>query len=231
MNVLITAGRTCTMLDRVRKLDNIFAGRTGTTLALDFYAARHQVTLLTSSPHLVPVHFARLIRVRAYRTFADLRRLMEEEICSGAYDVVIHSGAVGDYEATGRTFEVVGNVDSDDPCVRRLPARGKIPSGHSRLMFEVRPTEKLVDLVRQPWGFNGVLVKFKLQVDNERGDPMSDEELIEIASRSRAHSDADYIVANCLVWARERAIIIGRDGNVEHVLRDGIADALLARVS
>ena len=41
---------------------------------------------------------------------------------------------------------------------------------------------------------------------------MSDEELIDIATKSMLHSDANLMVANCLEWARYRAYII-KDGS------------------
>ena len=69
---------------------------------------------------------------------------------------------------------------------------GKIGSSHDRLILELVPTEKLVDLIRNPWGFTGTLVKFKLQVG------LTDDELLAIARKSMADSHADFIVANCL---------------------------------
>ena len=54
---------------------------------------------------------------------------------------------------------------------------------------------KLIDMVRSPWGFRGTLVKFKLEVG------ISDERLLEIAEKSRIHSQADFMVANTLEGA------------------------------
>ena len=60
---------------------------------------------------------------------------------------------------------------------------------------------KLVDRIRGDWGFRGVLVKFKLEVG------MSDEELLEVAERSRRQSDADLMVANTLEGAAHWAYL------------------------
>ena len=53
MNLLVTAGNTQVLIDRVRCLSNVFTGRTGARLALDAHARGHTVTLLTSHPETV----------------------------------------------------------------------------------------------------------------------------------------------------------------------------------
>lgn len=227
MKVLVTAGHTREMIDRVRSLENIFSGRTGTGIAQTFADAGHEVVLLTSAPHLVAEPASMI--VYRYKSFDDLERMMRDEIGTRPYDVVVHSAAVGDYKPTGRQFTTSGESLGSE-VFKELPPRGKIPSGHRRLLIELEPTIKLIDLIREPLGFRGFLVKFKLQVDNESGEPMSDEELIAIASRSRDHSDADLIVANCLDWADARAIVIGRDNVPEHVNRQEIAHAIMRRI-
>src|SRR5262249_54521269 len=100
MNILVTAGNTQVLIDRVRAITNIFTGRTGASIALDARQRGHLVTLLTSHPETV-AEAAPDPRwtVRSYKTFEDLQRLMEEAICGGDFDVVIHSAAVSDYRA------------------------------------------------------------------------------------------------------------------------------------
>jgi hypothetical protein len=77
-----------------------------------------------------------------------------------------------------------------------------------------------VDLIRSPWGFKGVLVKFKLQVG------MGDDELIAVATRSREQSKADIIVANCLEWSTERAFIIDEPNVAQRVHRRSLPNVL-----
>ena len=59
---------------------------------------------------------------------------------------------------------------------------------------------KLIDRFRRPWGFSGILVKFKLEVG------ISEQDLLKIAEESRQASAADLMVANTLdgaaQWAR-----------------------------
>lgn len=213
MRVLITAGSTEIMIDKVRSIGNIFKGNTGTKIALYFQALGANVTLLTSAPHIDN----RSISVLPFRTFNDLAEVMEREILSGNYDAIIHSAAVSDYRVTrvliqeGTTFQEI-----DDSR--------KISGSHNRLYLELAPTIKLVDQVRDPWKFQGKLVKFKLQVG------ISDTELIDIAQKSLAVSRADFIVANCLEWCRERAYIIDASGACESVLRNDLPEKLYRRL-
>lgn len=245
MKILITAGSTQVMIDKVRAITNIFHGRTGTEIARYFFDATtkkegedpefcHEVTLITSSPHLfldgenlrededAPGVYrcvlGRKVRVLKFKTFDELAALMETEIRTGNYDVVIHSAAVSDYQVDGAfEWRVGGHLE-------RICSDAKISSKHHEIFLRCVPTFKIVDKIRREWGFWGKLVKFKLEVDK------SDEELIEIVERSRAVSDADLIVANCLEWARERAFIIDREGKVKSVSREQLPEALGGRI-
>src|SRR5262245_39280610 len=166
MNILVTAGNTQTPIDRVRCITNIFTGRTGAQIALAAHERGHAVTLLTSHPDVVRELAGRELssatwRVRPYRTFDDLHRLMAEEV-PGGYDALIHSAAVSDYAVAG-VYAAAGTVF--DPGAPTLPAlvdatAGKVKSHHDELWLRLVKTPKLVDLVRSPWGFRGVLVKF-----------------------------------------------------------------------
>lgn len=195
MNVLITAGATQVPIDKVRSISNIFRGRTGLAIANHFATQNSSgsVTLLTSDPDTAIEASQGIGNITSYKTFDELSALMESHIRLGVYDIVIHSAAVSDY----RVSRVL------DANLVPLDATQKISSQHQKMYLELEPTTKLVDQIRQPWGFTGKLVKFKLQVG------ITDQELIDIASASRVASKADLIVANCLEWARHRAYVLG----------------------
>ena len=106
MRLLVTTGNTQVPIDRARCITNVFTGRTGTRIALEARERGHQVTLLTSHPELVAAltksaepkdHWV----PRAYRTFDDLEKEMEETIRQSEPDAVIHCAAVSDYRAEG----------------------------------------------------------------------------------------------------------------------------------
>src|SRR5262245_42644350 len=101
MNILVTAGNTQVLIDKVRCLTNIFTGRTGARIALDARARGHRVTLLTSRPEAVEeLHSGSLPgegwQVVPYRTFDDLQGLMKQFVTASRLDAVIHSAAVSD---------------------------------------------------------------------------------------------------------------------------------------
>jgi phosphopantothenate---cysteine ligase (CTP) len=200
MKILVTAGNTQTPIDQVRCITNVFSGRTGTRIALEAFRRVHDVCLLTSHPEVVEelsggrLPLTERWRVRPYRTFADLHQLMEDEIVNGDFDAVIHVAAVSDYAVVGTYGIGAGttfNPDTQTWHSEKLPLRmidagaGKVKSHHPELWLRLLPTPKLVDRIRKPWGFDGILVKFKLEVGVTEG------ELRDIAENSRRHSQVD----------------------------------------
>lgn len=193
--VLVTAGSTAVMIDKVRCITNIFKGRTGNTIAHYLQkTGKYEVDLITSNNEMVPPPSTH--QTFKYKTYDELYNTMESLMTTWQYDVIIHSAAVSDYK--------VERVNSDmvNACDTKVSSEGKISSSHDALWIKMVPTRKIVDDIRTLWGQTGKLVKFKLQVD------MSDNELVRVAAASMKHSKADIIVANCLEWCNERAYII-----------------------
>ncbi|MGL4553352.1 MAG: phosphopantothenoylcysteine decarboxylase [Gemmataceae bacterium] len=218
MNVLVTAGNTLALIDKVRCLTNVFTGRTGSSLAAEARARGHAVTLLTSRPEPDAVN---------YRTFEDLRDRMAEHVPKA--DAVLHCAAVSDYLAAGTYSPGAGNAFDPVQCWWAGSAMidrsaGKIKSDEPELWLRLVRAPKLVDLVREPWGFKGVLVKFKLEVG------VSDDELLAVAERSRMHSRADLMVANTLEGASSVAFLGPLAGRYERVARPELARRLLEEV-
>lgn len=221
MKVLITAGSTNVMIDKVRCISNIFKGRTGSEIARNFFYSAHDVTLITSNPNHHLITNVKGLNVLSYKTYDELYSLMEQEITTANYDVVIHSAAVSDYKVEG-TYTI--NDFGNGLELTKMNPIAKIPSTETNLYLKLVQTEKIVDKIRDPWGFNGILVKFKLQVG------MTNEELINIAHKSRKASKADFIVANCLEWSKDRAYILSDDSIVD-TDRNQLSNMLLAAIS
>jgi phosphopantothenoylcysteine synthetase/decarboxylase len=100
-------------------------------------------------------------------------------------------------------------------------AAGKVKSDETELWLRLVRAPKLVDSVRRDWGFRGALVKFKLEVGR------SDDELLEIAERSRQQSAADLMVANTLEGAPFYAFLGPVDGGYQRVSRRELPARLL----
>ncbi len=230
MNLLVTAGNTQARIDRVRCLTNIFTGRTGAAIALEAASRGHAVTLATSHPETVTSAPAGL-SLLSYQTFEDLRTLMATAVRSGNLDAVVHSAAVSDYLSGGVYAPASGShFATDSGCWEGSPptlvdrAAGKVKSDEPELWLRLIKAPKLIDLIRADWGFQGVLVKFKLEVS------VSDADLLAIAERSRRHSGADLMVANTLEGSSLFAFLGPLAGNYERVRRTGLSARLLDEV-
>lgn len=186
MKVLITAGPTWVKIDQVRIITNIFTGRTGLYLAKEFRKKGCQVSLLIN-PHCIR-KLPSDIRIREFRYFEELKSIIEQELETRRYDVIIHSAAVSDYKLK-REF------------------RGKIPSGKPCITLRLRPTPKLIKIMRK-LAKDSFLVQFKLEVEREQ--------LIEKACRSLKNSNADLVIANSFNDLKLR-YIIDKNRNVKKV--------------
>jgi phosphopantothenate---cysteine ligase (CTP) len=236
MNILVTAGNTVVPIDRVRCITNIFTGKTGAAIALHAHSRGHTVTLITSHPEAA----AELRQgappterwsLRVYRTFEDLRELMGSAIPHGSLDAVIHCAAVSDYLSAGvyapeqgtHFDDQTGAWHGDNRSQPKLLDRqgGKVKSDENELWLRLTRAPKLVDLIRSPWGFQGLLVKFKLEVG------LSEENLLRVAETSRQHSDANLMVANTLEDSAYHAYIGLIDGVYQKVSRRELAGRLL----
>lgn len=223
MNILVTAGNTQSPIDRVRCITNIFSGRTGTQIALAAQGRGHAVTLLTSTPEVANqlraeplLEDSGFLRILTYRTFDELADSMATTISADGFDAIVHSAAVSDYRVEG--------VFAKTPEGMTDASAGKVKSHHAELWMRLLPTPKLIDKIRKEWGFQGVLVKFKLEVG------VSENELLEIAERSRLQSQADLMAANTLEGMGEWAFVGAGVGTFERVSRDRLADHIVERI-
>jgi phosphopantothenoylcysteine synthetase/decarboxylase len=226
MNILITAGNTQAMIDRVRCITNIFSGRTGAGIAAEAIRRGHRVTLLTSHPESVSESDG--ISVLPYRAYEELASLMKTRLTGESWDAVIHTAAVSDYLAAGvyeadANFQKDGeNLKCDGKVTMHSRSAGKVKSGSVELWLRLVRAPKLIDRIRGEWRFRGVLVKFKLEVE------VTDEELLAVAERSRLLSDADLMVANTLEGAAEWAYL--GEGEYSRVTRAELPARLIDAV-
>jgi phosphopantothenate---cysteine ligase (CTP) len=231
MRFLVTAGNTQALIDKVRCITNIFSGRTGGQIAVAAHGRGHAVTLVTSHPEALAFPVSSSIwRIEPYKTFEDLEALLQHELQEGKYDVVVHAAAVSDFltsgvyvPAPGSTFETDSLTWKADVGTPQLidVAAGKVKSKHGELWLRLTPAPKLVDRFRSTWGFQGILVKFKLEVG------LTEAQLLAVAEESRTQSRADWMVANTLEGMHEVAFVGPVIGRYEKVDRPNLAMRLL----
>jgi phosphopantothenoylcysteine synthetase/decarboxylase len=238
MRILVTAGNTQAPVDRVRCLTNIFSGRTGTRIALEARQHGHTVGLLTSHPEVVrdlsprPSVIAKQWHVGRYRTFEELRAALAEQAVNGRLDAIVHSAAVSDYFAAGvyasspgTKFDIETGAWSGKPGPKLEDrAAGKIRSDEPELWLRLVRAPKIIDMIRNQWKFQGVLVKFKLEA------AVSDDQLQAIAERSRVQSSADLMVANTLEGAKNWALFGPIAGRYVKLPRTELAPSLIGEV-
>lgn len=231
MKCLVTAGNTLAPLDSVRGITNIFSGRTGTQIALELHRQGHEVVLLTSRPEAVQELAAHdpldtRWQVLTYRFFDELQQQMQQLITHGKFNAIIHSAAVSDYlsagvytPSPGTHFDAAQKQwhSTNGPNQLTDVAAGKVKSSHEELWIRMTKAPKLVDQVRNTWGFTGKLVKFKLEVGVDRL------RLEAIAEASRLQSKADLMVANTLEGMNDWAILGPLNGHYMEVRRTELA--------
>ncbi len=173
VKALVTAGPTWVALDRVRVITSIFSGSTGLSIARAFVKAGAEVIMLMG-PGMAPVSSEDedSMFFRRFRFFHEFESLLETTLDESRFDVIVHSAAVADYEPLEMRDE-------------------KIPSGFGELQISLKPTRKLIRVIRDkaPEAF---LIQFKLETD------MSEDELVDAAWRGLTDVGGDIVVANLL---------------------------------
>ncbi|MCG3138042.1 MAG: hypothetical protein HJJLKODD_01898 [Phycisphaerae bacterium] len=200
MRFLVTAGPSREMIDRVRQWGNIFTGTTGLNIAqaltalglVDLVTSNHQhveqLRLSASQPQsLYP---------QPYTTHEELRGILATLMARQHYSAVFMTAAVADYRPAG-VFRVLKRESQpehqrQERWLVEFVQAPKVKSSYGGIAILGEPTAKLIDLFRNDWGYQGLLVKFKLEVDI----PVA--ELLRIGEESRQRSQADFLVANTL---------------------------------
>jgi phosphopantothenate-cysteine ligase/phosphopantothenoylcysteine decarboxylase/phosphopantothenate--cysteine ligase len=224
---LVTAGNTRELIDRVRDWGNIFTGNTGFNIAKALLPYGH-VTLITSNAQHRDEAQALGMTTEAFRSHADLMKILESRVTGQSFDAIFMTAAVADYVPDG-AFAVLDRKplpDGTEQWIVQPAQAGKIKSNHAQVAFLGRQTEKIVDRFRRDWAYKGLLVKFKLEVG------LSADQLIEVGKKSRVASDADYLIANTLDMVQGTAAgayLISREGQ-RFIPRDDLASACAALV-
>jgi len=180
MLLLITAGPACVALDCVRTITNRATGQTGKDLA-DYAASRgHQVRLITSRFLEDNLSTSSILKI-PFETSCELAVRFQEQIHNWQPDAIIHSAAVGDF-----------HVDRIEDSLGKTINPSKLDSSNGPYLVRFIAAPKLLDKIKGLWGYNGVLIGFKLE------SGLSDPHLWEEARKTCQRSGADLMVANHL---------------------------------
>lgn len=205
--ILISAGPVWVPIDKVRIMTNIFGGKLGYFIAKEAAKLGGEVTLLMG-PGRVTFNDTENFKVRYFKYFEDIYKILKTELKTKKYDIVIHSAAIPDYIPL-KTFN------------------GKIKSGQKNFTIKFKTTPKIIDRFRK-WDKDVFIVKFKLEVDKTKS------QLIDIAYKSMVHSNADMIVANELnnIGQNHTAYVIDKNKKVITVHKKNIiAEKLMETIA
>jgi phosphopantothenate---cysteine ligase (CTP) len=235
MNFLITAGSTQSAIDRLRCVTSVFTGRTGTAIARTAWGRGHTVTLATSRPdtlleyginHRDP---GERLTVVLFRTYDELAVLLQSQMKTGTFDVVCHTAAGGDFLPAGSFAPNPGTffnartgqweAKSGRPTLTEQKT-GKIAASESEVWLRLVRGPKLIDRIRQTWGFTGILVKFQME------SGIGDSELIDVAEGSRKASGADLMVITTLEASAHTEFLGPIKDRYERVPRRELPDRL-----
>lgn len=181
--ILITAGPTRVAIDKVRVISNLATGETGIILAKKLSLLGAGVTLLLgdtkqqnipSNIHLVHYYF-----------FDDLYAKMIKELRTNKYDIIIHSAAVCDYKPV--------NIH-----------KNKMPSGLKTWNLKLKPTPKIINLIKKIPKKENLLVGFKYEPN------LSLAGIIKESKRLIMRTNADIVIGNSFRSNRYKALIVSK---------------------
>jgi phosphopantothenoylcysteine synthetase/decarboxylase len=239
MNFLITAGSTQTAIDRFRCVTSVFTGRTGAAIARTAWGRGHTVTLATSRPDTLLEYGINhrdpgdRFSVVQFRTYDELAVALQSQLKSGSYDAVCNCASGGDFLPAGTytpdsgTFfnARTGQWEGRGAAPLMVDQKtGRMSSSEPELWLRLVRSPKLIDRIRQPWGFAGILVKFQMVTG------LGDNELVETAEASRSGSKADLIVTTTLE-AAPHTVFLGPVGErYDRVPRREVPDRVVLAV-
>ncbi len=201
---LVTAGGTRNPIDAIRALSAGSTGLTGIDLA-ERLTGQFDVRLLGSTEACLRARLASPALAHSeFGSTRDLMVKMEEALRTRPGGVLIHSAAVGDYEAAA----------TDQ----------KLPSGQAEMLLRLTPAPKIVDHVRE-WDPGLFLVSFKA------GSPgWSDEHLEAVARAQLERTGSDLVFANRLGQLGSSCMLLDGSGTRRFAGRDAALAALAERV-
>ncbi len=211
--ILLTAGATRNRVDAIRYLSAFASG--GTALSLIDGLGDGPLHLLGSAESLLRARLAvaerRLaglpdwkLKMEEYGGTRDLQDRMCTWLKAHPDGIVVHSAAVGDYEAA--------------------PNSSKIPSGQAEIFIRLTPAPKILDQIRG-WAPACRIVSFKA------GAPgLTPSELTSIARAQLRRTGSDLVFANVLGELEASVILVEEAAEVAHPQRNRAVAALLARL-
>lgn len=222
MKIIITAGGTSEYIDKVRKITNSSSGKLGsiiannilkTNLFTDIYYIHTPKSFL---PDITISSTTQIHNIEITNT-NDLKNAVEILLKTEKIDWFIHSMAVSDYYVDFVTTASLLEEDLKDTNItniiknptHKLNNSDKLSSNEDNLVLVLKQTPKIISLIKK-LSPNTHLVGFKLLKN------VTEDYLINIATKLMENNNCDYIIANDLKNIKQgqhKAILIDNHQN------------------
>ena len=199
---LVTAGSTRNPIDAMRHIAAFSSGRTGVRVAQILEERGAEVHLL-GSPEAV-LRAGDSLSTETFTSTRDLMARMKDWLLAHPTGWVIHSAAVGDYEA--------------------VPERGKIASGQDALTIQLQAAPKIINHLKG-WAPDSKLVGFKAA-----GPETNAEQLVAACRELGFRCRANWIFGNVLGSIESTATLVDRFGAESFSNREAAFQVLAAHV-
>ena len=180
--ILVISGSASEAVDDVRSITNKSSGKTGIELAKNAFERGGNVKLwYGNGTEKIPDY----IETETFTSADELRKKLKKL----KYDIILVPAAISDY------------------TVKKY--NGKIPSGQKTLTLKLKPSPKIIKIIRR--NFKGFLVGFKLE------SHISREKLLEKAYKYLKENNLDLIIANDIKNVKpdeNEVIIVDKKRNV-----------------
>lgn len=205
-NIVITSGGTSEYIDKVRKITNSGTGKLGSIIA-DTFANNDEIENIfyihTPKAFIPKTEKAILIEVT---DTMSVKNAVEKVLTENKIDIFIHSMAISDYYVDYvSTIQMISNDLFDDNGFyqtsqvenilknpkNRLDNSSKLSSSEDNLVVVLKQTPKIINIIKNI-SPETILVGFKL-LEN-----VTQEYLLDIASKLMNKNNCDYVVANDL---------------------------------
>jgi len=141
--LLVIGGPTAEYVDDTRIITNKSSGKTAIYLAKNAFYMGAEVNLWYGRANEKPPEY---IKRKNFTTTKDLLKLVEENKLS-KYDIIIVCAAISDYKP--------------------IKSEGKIPSGKENLALKLKPTQKILPIIRKK-SPKSKIVAFKVEEKKEK---------------------------------------------------------------
>lgn len=177
LSILITAGGTREDIDGVRFLTNLSTGKTAAAIADHFIKKGYNVTYLHAPDIILPKGNC---EKTIFTSYQSLDEIVQKELSSKKYNVVIHNAAVSDYS-------VESIVVADKKYT--IPFSEKLPSTEENISLNLKRNEKIVNKIKS-FSKDILLTAFKLTANQ------TEERKLEQVNKLFDDSNADFVVQN-----------------------------------